>query len=206
QISDRVGFLVQGEADTEQIANTDASWEVEQEKGIQMIPPQVPGYYAAESGERWDAAVFDWTWNSDSPDTRRWAKAVTLSRASSRGESDAHNNWQLVADTLPPMQMKVVSAGKVVRATGLETRGVPETEISVPAHSTGVILLDSSQLTTAYPVLTVSGGAGAKIRLTYAEALADANGNKGNRNQIDGKHIVGITDELLPGGCHSCEF
>jgi len=42
--------------------------------------------------------------------------------------------------------------------------------------------------------------------VTYAEALVNENGEKGNRDQIEGKHIVGVTDEFLPGGCASCEF
>src|SRR5262249_19027645 len=68
------------------------------------------------------------------------------------------------------------------------------------------ILLDNSELTTAYPALTVSGGAGSLVQLTYSEALVGDKGEKGNRNQIAGKHIGGVSDEFLPGGCHSCEF
>ncbi len=50
------------------------------------------------------------------------------------------------------------------------------------------------------PELIVSGGQGASIRLTYAEALVNEQGEKGNRNQIDGKHIFGLVDEFLPSG------
>ena len=41
------------------------------------------------------------------------------------------------------------------------------------------LLLDRKTLTTAYPQLTVSGGKGASIRLTYAEALYDATAAEG---------------------------
>src|SRR6266536_3070097 len=34
QISDRVGFLVQGQGDTERVADTDATWDVEVENGL----------------------------------------------------------------------------------------------------------------------------------------------------------------------------
>ena len=40
------------------------------------------------------------------------------------------------------------------------------------------LLLDRKTLTTAYPQLTVSGGKGARIRLTYSEALYDKNTSK----------------------------
>ncbi len=207
QISDRVGFLLHGEGDAARIADTDASWEVEQEKAIQTLRPDTHNYYAAEPGERLDAAGFDWAWNSDSSSTGSWTKAITLGRGSGRGETDAPNNWQLISDPLPPMEMKLVPAGHVVRATGIEMpTGFPEKNFSVPAHTSASILIDNSQLTTAYPELTVSGGLGANIRVTYAEALVNENGEKGNRDQIQGKHIVGLTDEFLPGGCASCEF
>jgi hypothetical protein len=55
-------------------------------------------------------------------------------------------------------------------------------------------------LTTAFPELTVSGGRGATVRLIYAEALFDAKGEKGNRNEVAGKEIQGILDEFVPDG------
>lgn len=207
QMRDRVGLLVHGEGDAERIADTDASWEVEQEKGIQTLRPEIPGYYAAEPGERLDAALLDWMWNSNSNLKGSWTKPITLGRGSQRGETDAPNNWQLVSDPLPFMEMKNLPAGRVVRATGIEMpSGFPEKEFNIPAHTAASILLDNGELTTAYPELIVSGGLGSTVRLTYAEALVNEKGEKGNRNQIDGKHIVGVADEFLPGGCASCEF
>ncbi len=207
QMSDRVGLLVHGEGDTERAAETDASWEVEQEKGIETLRPQIHGYYAAEPGERLDAARFDWSWNSDSGLKRSGLKAVSLGRGARKGETDSPNNWQLVSDPLPPMEMKPVSAGRVVRAAGIAMPSeFPEKEFMVPAHTTARILLDTSQLTTGYPRLTVSDGLGSIIRLTYAEALVDDKEEKGNRDQIEGKHAVGLVDEFLPDGSAACQF
>ena len=56
-----------------------------------------------------------------------------------------------------------------------------------------MILLDQAHLTNALAVLETSGGTGSTVALIYAEALKDAKGNKGNRNEIDGKTIVGVT-------------
>src|SRR5256886_11788652 len=58
QISDRTGFLLHGEGQAERIADTDATWEVEEEKGIQILPtPEAlrNQYYVAEPAERIDA-------------------------------------------------------------------------------------------------------------------------------------------------------
>jgi len=105
------------------------------------------------------------------------------------------------------MQFAPTEVGRVVRTSGVDMpAGASVHNFTVPAHTSASILLDNSQLTTAYPALTVSGGEGSTIRLTYSEALVDNHGEKGNRNQIEGKHIVGVQDEFLPSGCHSCEF
>jgi alpha-L-rhamnosidase len=207
QMSDRVGFLLHGESPAEHIADTDLTWEVAQEKAIETIQPQMNQYFAAGAGERWDGAKFDWVWRNGCGPNNSWAKAVSLGRAALRGTTDAPNNWQLVADPLPPMQFAPTEAGRIVRVTGVDAaRGAPVRNFTVPPHASASILIDNSQLTTAYPALTASGGEGSTVRLTYAEALVDDHGDKGNRNQIEGKHIVGVQDEFLPGGCHSCEF
>jgi alpha-L-rhamnosidase len=207
QITDRIGFLVQAEDDAAKIVNTDQSWRVEEEKGITTVRPDIRGYFAADPGERLDAAAYDWSWDRESSAGRNWTNAVPLSAASRRGETDSHNNWQLVRDPLPPMEMKLVSAGHVARATGVEAAGdLAQQGITIPPNTSAAILLDKSELTTAYPALSVSGGRGSTVRLTYSEALVDANGDKGNRNQIEGKNIAGITDEFLPAGCSACEF
>ena len=62
------------------------------------------------------------------------------------------------------------------------------------------MLLDRKTLTTAYPELEFSGGRGARIVLTYAEALYDAHLKKGNRNDIVGRHAIGFQDQVLPDG------
>ena len=65
------------------------------------------------------------------------------------------------------------------------------------AHDLGV-----SRITVenAYAVLETSGGRGGSVALTYAEALKDAQGIKGNRNEIEGKTVLGVKDVFRPGG------
>jgi alpha-L-rhamnosidase len=203
QMSDRTGFLVHGASETERDADTDASWDVEIEKGIAAFQPELPGFYfAAGPGERLDAAKFDWTWDLETPaDKTAWKKAVTLGRGALRWERDAPNNWWLVSDFLPAMEMKEVPSGKVVRSTGIEqANGFPQEAFVVPAKTKASILVDRATLITAYPELAVSGGAGSHLRITYAEALYGDTREKGNRNEIAGKQILGMYDEFLPSG------
>jgi len=207
QISDRTAFLVHGHTDPENTVNTDTTWEVELEKSIRSLPPQVSGYYAADPGLRLDGASFDWSWNSDSISAGSWRKAVSLERGSLRGETDPPNNWQLVPDPLPPMDMRLVPAGKVVRADGIPAPSAfPESGFTIPAHTKASVLVDNATLTTGYPALTASGGPGSILRLTYAEALYDEDGQKANRNEIAARHIEGPVDEFLFGDSAAREF
>ena len=211
QISDRTGFLLHGEGEAERIADTDPTWDVEEEKGVQILPtPEAVQrqYYVAEPAERIDGTVFNWGWNAaDSGTAGRWKKAQSIGNATLIGATIQENNWQLVPDPLPPMQMTLTSAGHVVRSTAMDApAGFPESGFTVPANSKTAVLIDNSHLTTAYPELTLSGGRGATVRLTYAEALIDDKGMKGNRNEIAGKHIQGIFDEFLPDGARHRTF
>jgi hypothetical protein len=79
-------------------------------------------------------------------------------------------------------------------------------DMTIPPRTTASILLDQSHLTNAYLVLAVSGGAGGELRVTYAEALRDAEGRKGNRNEIDGKQIAGVRDVFRPDGGRDRRF
>jgi hypothetical protein len=99
------------------------------------------------------------------------------------------------------MEHRLVDAGVPLRVEGIaSTPAFPEEPLEIPAHSHISLLLDHRTLQTAYPELTMSGGRDAEVRLIYSEALYDAQGKKGNRNEIAGRHIEGITDQFISGG------
>ena len=112
--------------------------------------------------------------------------------------------WQLVPDALPPMELKVVRFDRIRSATGKPANQngfIQGTEpLTIGANTHTKILLDQAYLTNAFTVLDVSGGKGSKIQLTYAESLKDENGDKGDRNAIDGKSISGLQDKIFPSG------
>jgi alpha-L-rhamnosidase len=204
QISDRTAFVLAAEDETQRVVDTDETWEVAEEKGVQVLPTPTEvlrSYYVAEPAEHIDGAVFDWSWNDASSSHGNWVKAESIGNAVERGAVLQNNNWELVSDSLPPMQMELTPIGRVIRSSGVEVSGnFPDGVLEIPAHTKATILVDQSHLTTAYPELTVSGGAKSTIRLTYTEALVDKRSEKGNRNEIAGKRIVGIFDEFVPDG------
>ncbi len=209
QISDRTGFVLAAENDAQRAVDTDATWEVEEDKGVQALPAPRVGYfyYAAEPVERIDASRFDWSWNNAADRPGKWEKAALIGFGIDRGAVLQNNNWELMPDQLPPMQMELTPVGHLVRSSGVQVFGnFPESALEIPAHTAATLLIDQSHLTTAYPELTVSAGAGSNVRLTYAEALVDDKGEKGSRNEIAGKHIIGNFDEFLPDGAEARTF
>jgi hypothetical protein len=195
-------------------------------------------YFASGPGEEIDAAKYDWNWNSPDDKNPAWVAVASPMRDSIFAQTaKAHsadvtqdNNWWLVPDRLPHMEYKAESAGSVVRAERSKTSQVPgepestqtaivppnssylefpNTITTVAASSHVHLLLDRKTLTTGYPVLTVSGGKGATIWITYSEALYDKDMHKGDRDALTytdaqgathPREAHGLKDEFLPDG------
>ncbi len=207
QMSDRTGFLMQGDTQAESAVNTGKDWRVRREPGRgAMAHAGLHGYYAAGPAETMDGRVVDWKWDQGGDDAG-WETPALIGRAATREAQNADNDWELMQDPLPPMEHRRVDAGVAVRAEGLPgVPSFPADPLTVPAHTHVTLLLDNRVLQTAYPELTVSGGREATIAMTYSEALYDAHGDKGNRNEIAGRHIEGITDRFIAGGGEGAGF
>jgi len=213
QMSNRTGFLMQGDTPAEAAVNTgptntNEGWRVREEPGRASLGHNgVRDYYAAGPAEKIDGRILDWSWDRPQTATVGWETPRLVGRAATREAQDADNNWELVQDLLPPMEHRQVSAGSVVRTSGLSSAVTfPAAPLEISANSHVTLLLDNRVLQTAYPELTVSGGKDAEILLTYSEALYDAHGDKGNRNEIEGRHIEGITDQFIAGGGDTHRF
>ncbi len=211
QMTSRTGFMLQGDTPAEEPANTGPSWQAKQEHGRGAL--ENPGlryyYYAAGPAERVDGRELDWSWDQSSASAAispeksetSWQPAQVIGHAAPREARDADNPWELVPDLLPPMEHHLVTAGDPVRQAGLTALpAFPAQPLDIPANSHVTLLLDNHVLQTAYPELIASAGRDAEIHLTFSEALYDANGDKGNRNEIAGRHIEGISDEFIADG------
>lgn len=202
QMSNRTGFLMQGDTQAEAVVNTGKDWQVRREPGRAALGHNgVHGYYAAGPAEKIDGRLLDRSWDQPGTGSSGWETPQLLGHAASREAQDAPNRWELVQDTLPSMEHRLVEAGVPVRVDGAQLLpSFPSAPLEIAANSHVTLLLDHRTLQTAYPELTISGGRDAQIRLTYSEALYDAQGKKGNRNEIAGRHIEGISDEFISGG------
>ncbi len=218
QISYRTAFLVQGDGESEAVVNTGSEWKVLQNRSyapVSVTSEDVRGYFASTPGEALDARSYPWGWEQEDFPDEAWpaARAFVFREGTDRGALPRGSHpygeaggWQLVPRSIPPMEETLQRIPRLRRSEGVTDgddflKGTGD--LVVPANARAVLLLDQTYVTNAYPVLETSGGTGATLTLTYAEAAVDSEGRKGNRDEIEGKTIHGIRDRFtFDGGAH----
>ena len=175
-------------------------WETLKEDGRTAGHLQMRDYYAAEPQEIMDGRKMQWNWDHPATANPDWIPAIVLGNAAPRGAENSPTPWILQKNELPQMQYRAISPGHIVRSSLQVQNKSLDTPVTIPAHSDVTLLLDRDELTTAFPSLSIRGGKDATVDMTYAEALYDAQGEKGNRNEVEGRHIEGISDHIISDG------
>lgn len=210
QMSYQTGFIVQGNSATESVVNTDDKWRVMTNPAYTPIPwgPVAKfenwWYFVVGPSDDVDASRYPWDWQTRAYDDTGWAKPRVLAQGKTDGVS-GDVNWNLLPRTIPALESRWQSFRAVRQQSGLSAPATDDFltgkgDLTIPASTTVSLLLDQGELTTAYPRLTVSGGRGSLVQVSYAEALFDANNKKGNRNDITGKRLLGYYDRFRPDG------
>lgn len=207
QVSNQTAFVLQGNSDAEKNINTDASWKVYHDTAYQPCSTdngaRMHSYMVIGPGDKVNGAAYPWGWETASFNDSQWQRPVRIAGPVPSGYG-SDNLWTLVPRNIPLMFEREQRILFVRRASGIEPDPAflhGTQPLIIPANRKVSILLDQSYNTVAYPQLVTSGGKGATVKMTYAEALLDDKDNqKHNRNQVDGKHIVGNYDIFLPDG------
>jgi hypothetical protein len=200
QITRKTGLIVQGNTGREAAVNTDGSWKVYRNPAY---TPVTEHRMDVGCGDRVRGELYPWGWEARRYDDRAWLPVRRMGRGLPYGLGTGYG-WVLLPRDIPLMeevQQRMIavrrSEGEIAVSDAFLQGGNP---VTVPAGKKVSFLIDQTFLTAAYPELLVSGGRGSSIRFTYAEALQDAQGNKGNRNEIQGRSIRGNSDEFYPDG------
>jgi hypothetical protein len=215
QISLMTAFIVQGKSAAEEIVNTNASWKCIRDESHQPVPVRSAGYYVAGPGELVDMNKYIRGWDSPGFDDSNWKPARLVLQGLPKGAfTFAPTSWMLVPSPIPQMEISMQRMSAVRKVTGLQVpSGFPKTKtaVVVPARTKVSMIIDNGVLTNAYPVLQFSSGKHATFSIAYAEALYQhTNENisgwripampKGNRNEIDGKVLIGKRDSVVSDG------
>ena len=212
QFSLKTGLIVQGNSAQEQLVNTDNSWKVIKNKSYQSASKDsreaLGQFIVVGPCDRIDAAQYPWNWETAAYNDRSWSNARTIDLGHPRGVG-TDINWVLTPRRIPQMEQKeqrFESIRQTSRLTAPDGFLQGKAKWTVPANQKVAVLLDQGTLTAGYPELLISKGKGSHIKLTYAEAMFDSKGSKGNRNEIEGKQIKGYADVFLPDGGSSRLF
>ena len=205
QISLRTGFILMGDG-LAQMLNTNNGWKCIRDSSYQPLPFVTRTYYVAGPGELVNIKGDLSNWEMQDYEDSSWKNAHIIMSGTPKsiiGGYGTVNGWLLVPSVIPQMEMKPQSLSHVSKTLGIEVpAGFPSTNtsMSIPAHSVVTLLLDQTFLTNAYPTLVFSGGYGAAVSMSYAEALYTKYPSKGNRNETEGKFFIGRKDSIISNG------
>jgi len=203
QITSMTGFILQGNTSAQSIINTDATWSVFRD--IAYI--EVGGiFHITGPGEKFNGVNHPWGWMQSDFDFSGWNKVKVLEKGrplNSLNVWGGPSRYILYPRTIPAMEEKMQRFSSVRRSdlpnlTESFLKG--EGTLIIPANTHTKILIDQKVLTNAYPVLNYSKGAKSEIKITYAEGLYNAAKEKGNRDEIENRHINGNSDLIIADG------
>ena len=209
--SHRTGLLLNGFSPDTAFISTElksAGWKSHVNPGLTFRPVRwrvakpetIGGFYANNPVDILTAADYPWGWQETEFDDSAWKPAVFLESAKAFGGGFG---WLIEPRTVPMQRQTVERLTTVARVSGVSVPAgflAGTQPLTLPSHTTVSMLIDHTRLTTGYPELGFSGGKGAEVRITYAENLFAPDKSKGNRNEIDGKSIVGYSDLVRPDG------
>lgn len=201
----RTGFLLQGDTAAERIADTGPTWKVARDEAyapFQADRAALRTFVVVSPGDQLDAAKHPWGWQQAGFDDTGWVAARARDFGKPKGWGTDLDYW-LKPRSIPLLEETPERLARVVRASGVTPPAnfpAQPAAFTVPAGTKAAILLDRGHLTNAYPQLTVSGGRGATVTLRYAEGLFDAKGQKGHRDETQGRELRGLGDRFLPDG------
>ena len=204
QMSYQVGFVMQGDTEIEKVVNTDKSWKSIRNDAYEPLKTtKLNTYIVVGDGDRVTASKYPWGWEQSDFDDSQWLAANQLWFPAKPRGLGSDGNWALVPRQIPMMEtfqqrLKTVRRTDNGRMTPAFLDG--KAPVEVPAKTKAVFLLDQTYLTNAYPELTVSRGKGATITLAYAEALVNEKGQKGNRNEVEKRQLIGFEDQFIADG------
>jgi hypothetical protein len=214
QISEQTGFLLQGDSKAEEIINSGNKWKVLHDTAYAPCATNMGGilhsYFVVGPGDEVHAKDFPWGWHQPGYNDNTWKHAQTVGTPVVTAGYGSDNIWTLAPRSIPQMEQKMqrmaIVRSKATLPTGRQANNDDSYflkgnhPLTIPANTKRTILIDQSFETVGYPVLKVSGGNHSKVTLTYAEALFDAKGEKGNRDITEGKTMKGFYDIFYPDG------
>ncbi|HET6557946.1 MAG TPA: alpha-L-rhamnosidase C-terminal domain-containing protein [Prolixibacteraceae bacterium] len=216
--SQLTSFIMQGDTDAEKMINTSGgTWKCHQNeafspKMVQWMTDRTTidfGLYVGNPTDSVRAEKYPWGWQNLDYNDQHWLPAKWCDIAGGRDGQFAGGILYGGGKLLIPRRTGLLKETIVPFTSIRRMKGVEKDEnfihdkgsLTVPANTKVSLLIDQSYETMGYPEMIVSGGKEAHIQVMYAENMIVKNhAPKGNRNDIEGKRMVGLKDVFIPDG------
>lgn len=216
--SQMTSFIMQGNTEDENIVNTyGGSWKCYHntaviDKNIEWMTDRSTidfGLYVGNPTDSIRAELHPWGWEKTGYDDSSWLPAKWADISGGREKQYAggilySGGKMLIPRRTPILQEKKVLFSEVRKMTGIEKNDAfikEKGSLIIPSNSKITILIDNRYESLGYPEMRLSGGRNSLIRSMYAEnMIIDNKSPKGNRNDIEGKRMVGLKDVFIPDG------
>jgi len=207
RLSIQTGFLLAADDIKFRFLNTNETWKALQTKAYfenLVTKDQINGYYGGGSREKVDGRLLEWGWEKPEYNDTFWNYALKIENAYAKTCIWA-SRWKLTPRTLPLEELESFRFLSVRRAEGVQIpAGFPKQKVAVtiPRNTKAMLLLDFGKETTAFPILEISGGENAVLKMRYSEAgyINLKTKEKGNRNETEGKSFPGYFDQFTADG------
>ena len=211
QITNKTAFIVQGNSPEEARINTDINWKVIKNEAYQPLSDfggLLGTFVVVGPGDQIQGEKYPWGWQDVDFDDSTWLMPRILSPGTPRGKG-TDGNWMLVPREIDLMYIGEAPFQSVRRFDNIDfsIESLNNGQgIEINGNKTVSFLLDQGYLIKSFPRIIVSGGRDAEIKINYAESLFDKDGNKGDRNSIEGKVLKGNFDIFIPDGGQNRTF
>lgn len=216
--SQLTSFIMQGDTEAEKLVNTmGGSWKCLQNEAIspKMVEWMTDrstidfGLYVGNPTDSIRADKYPWGWQNVEYDDQHWLPAKWCDIAGGRDGQFAGGILYGGGKMLIPRRTGLLKESLVLFTSIRRMSGVEKNEdfihdkghLTIPSNTRVSLLIDQMYETMGYPEMIVSGGKEARIQAMYAENMIVKNhAPKGNRNDIEGKRLVGLKDVFIPDG------
>ncbi len=198
QISLSSGFIIQGNNESASILNTPGNWKgkiIEAYKPLPVDREALGTFIIVGPGDKIDGSLFPWEWQELDFDDSNWQEPVSSQSGAPKGVGTDITH-ALVPRSIPAMELRKIKSPlirkvdeKIIASVDNKIEGY-----TIPKNTKTTILLDQNELVTAYPVITLSEGKDATVKISYAEALFDEEGKKQHRDSIQNMFFKGNSD------------
>jgi len=202
QISQELGLIVQGNTCKEEIVNTDSTWKTMRDDAYS---PSTGYLQDVGPGDVIDGKKYPWGWTKLDYADDLWLSSVETGRGCPQFVATQYMR-ALIPRDIPAMESKRELLPIFRRSIGVNLSSQflkGDISVSIAPNTKATILFDQGYLTNTYPSFLFSKGNSAKVYVTYSEGMYSVNKDKGNRNEVEGKNIIGQTDTFhLDGGAN----